>query len=342
MSAALKSAAAELSVLPARRGKTRMKRMQLHSRSRESTSTPLTSPSVSRASPAGMCFDAACQATQDRAFVAAVLFPLAASVAAGAFVWNQPSRSPPPSRSSPPSPSPSSSSSLSDRGSSPPPQPPPPSDSATADGGGQRAVAELFEDPSSGVVFEARPGERPPERDGRGELAYRVASFTPSPVEEGSGGDRVRVEVGDVAARAPRTYVFERRLPQPSRVIAVSLARPAGVVLAESRELPRGGGKAAVVVDQLLAGSPAARRAAAASLDPSLRDSAVLPGDLLRGFTTTNFVFRGAGALLGVAAPSREAVVFGADGQGWKGVLAALGRGSASDGDLTLIVERRE
>ena len=278
-----------------------------------------------------MCFDAACQATQDRAFVAAVLFPLAASVAAGAFVWNQPSRSLPPS-SSPPSP-PSSS----ERGSSSPP-PPPPSDSTTASTEPLR-----FEDPSTGVVFEARPGERPPERDGAGELAYRVASFTPSPVEEGSGGDRVRVEVGDVATarRKARTYVFERRLPQPSRVLAVSLARPAGVVFAESTRLLRGDEKA-VVVEELLAGSPAARRAAAAALNPDLGDAAVLPGDLLRGFTTTNFVFRGAGALLGIAAPSRETVVFGADGQGLAKVAAALKRGSASDGDVTLIVERRE
>ena len=275
-----------------------------------------TSTSVeTNASPAGMCFDAACQATQDRAFVAGVLLPLAAAVAAGAFVWNQPSR--------------------------PPQRPPPSSSSSPVSPAEESAAPDLFEDPSTGTIFEARPGERPPERDRRGELAFRAVSFTPTPLPEGSPGDRVRVEVGEVASRkTPRTYVFERRLPQPSKVIAVSLARPAGVVFAESKIW--GAPEKVVVVDELLAGSPAARRAAAAALDPALSDSAVLPGDLLRGFSTTNFVFRGAGALLGIAPPSRELVVFGADGQGWKAVTAALRRGSVSDGDVTLIVERSE
>lgn len=275
-----------------------------------------------------MCFDAACQATQDRAFVAAVLFPLAASLAAGAYVWNQPSRSVPSSSS------PSTSSS-------------PPDEEGGASGSSTTTTTvttELFEDPSTGVVFEARPGEKPPERDRRGELAFRAVSFTPFPVEEGCEGERVRVEVGPVSSKVPRTYVFEKRLSGPSRIVAVSLARPAGVVFAESKKtrLRVVEKKPAVVVDELLEGSPAARRAAAAALDPSLADAAVLPGDLLRGFTTTNFVFRGAGALLGVAPASREVVIFGADGQGWNAVTAALKRGSASDGDITLIVERRE
>ena len=280
-----------------------------------------------------MCFDAACQATQDKAFVAAVLFPLAASVAAGAFVWNQPTRSIPSSSS---------------RGESLPPSTPPPSSSSSSPPFSTSKTTEFFEDPSTGIIFEARPGEKPPERDRRGELVFRAVSFTPFPVEEDAAGDRVRVEVGEVSKKTPRTYVFERRLQQPSRVIAVSLSRPAGVVFAES-ELWRVGGlgeggkgkTVIVVVDELADSSPAARRAAAA-LNPSLLDSAVLPGDLLRGFTTTNFVFRGAGALLGIAAPSREVVVFGADNQKWKAVTAALQRGSASDGELTLIVERRE
>ena len=330
MTAALKSAV-ELSGLPVRRRKTRSKLIQLLTPLTPSTSSTSSSSTAVSASPAGMCFDAACQATQDRAFVAAVLFPLAASVAAGAYVWNQPSRSVPSSSPSPSSSSlPSSSSPSSDKATT----------TATT-----ATTTELFEDPSTGVVFEARPGEPLPERDRRGELAFRAVSFTPFPVEEGSAGERIRVEVGPIDSKTPRTYVFEKRLPQPSKVVAVSLARPAGVIFAESKERKlRGGEKAAavVVVDELLEGSPAARRAAAAALNPSLRDSAVLPGDLLRGFTTTNFVFRGAGALLGVAAPSREVVVFGADGQGWTAMTAALKRGSVSDGDVTLIVERRE
>ena len=161
MNAVMKSAAAELSGLPARRTKTRPKMTEpLHlkaSRSRESTSSLLLSRrgGAVAASPAGMCFDAACQDTQDHAFVAAVLFPLAASLAAGAFVWNQPSRSLPSGSSSSGSPLPSPSS---DKGSSPPP----PSDSTT------ETTTEPFEDPSTGIVFEPRPGEKPPRETVRG------------------------------------------------------------------------------------------------------------------------------------------------------------------------------
>ena len=49
-----------------------------------------------------------------------------------------------------------------------------------------------------------------PERDRRGELAYRPLSFTQYPVEAGEPGERLRVAVGPVGARVPRTFVFTK------------------------------------------------------------------------------------------------------------------------------------
>ena len=68
---------------------------------------------------------------------------------------------------------------------------------------------KVFEDTSTGVVFEADEG-RAPEVDRKGELAFKAVSYTPWPVEAGAEGERIRVSVGPVNACAPRTYVFPR------------------------------------------------------------------------------------------------------------------------------------
>ena len=68
---------------------------------------------------------------------------------------------------------------------------------------------QVFEDSETGAVFQS--GESvSPERDRKGELAFRAVSYTPWPVEEGAEGDRVRVPVGPVSNTQPRTYVFPR------------------------------------------------------------------------------------------------------------------------------------
>ena len=71
------------------------------------------------------------------------------------------------------------------------------------------ACMQVFEDPDTGVVFET-DADRAPEKDRRGELAFKAVSYTPWPVEQGAAGDRVRVAVGPVSACVPRTYVFPR------------------------------------------------------------------------------------------------------------------------------------
>ena len=44
----------------------------------------------------------------------------------------------------------------------------------------------------------------------QGDLAFRPVSYTPWPVEEDYEGERVRVRVGSVAARQPRTFAFSK------------------------------------------------------------------------------------------------------------------------------------
>ena len=70
-------------------------------------------------------------------------------------------------------------------------------------------MRQVFEDPSTGVVFETDEGKLP-EKDRKGELAFKAVSYTPWPVEAGAEGERVRVLVGPVGACMPRTYVFPR------------------------------------------------------------------------------------------------------------------------------------
>jgi hypothetical protein len=238
-----------------------------------------------------MCFDAACQAAQDRAFVAVVLLPLV-GLAVSIARW------------------------------------------ALAKPG---EAASTFVDPDTGVVFEAGPGEEGPETDAAGRLAYQAVSYTPTPVPVGAPGDRIRISVGPVGRRSARTYVFKRLLTaRPSKILGVSLPRPLGITWAED-EAGR------VVVGGFTEGGEAGRRAAAAALDPvHLAATALAPGDVLRALTATTVVFRGAGALAGWAPGVREVVLFGADGAKWPTVRAALRKGDAADGDVTIIVEREE
>ncbi len=53
-----------------------------------------------------------------------------------------------------------------------------------------------------------------------------------------------------------------------------------------------------------------------AKLNRVLEDSSVMAGDVLRGFTCTNFVYQ-TQALFGAKAPQRTIVLYGADKQKW-------------------------
>ncbi|KAI7845690.1 hypothetical protein COHA_000804 [Chlorella ohadii] len=162
----------------------------------------------------------------------------------------------------------------------------------------------LFEDPKTGILFEAPPGAAP-ERDRKGELAFRPISYTPWPVEEGAEGERVRIEVGPVGSKELRTFVFTKILPQPSQLVVATLERPLGIEFEEAKRTKR------TVISGLTPGGHAEQLVKRGRLNTALLASCPLEGDVLRGCTCTNITWPGGDF------PKREIVVFGADGQSW-------------------------
>jgi hypothetical protein len=58
-------------------------------------------------------------------------------------------------------------------------------------------------------------------------------------VEEGTEGERVRINVGPVTLRGPRTFLFSKALPQPSHLVVTTLERPLGIVFEEDARRKR-------------------------------------------------------------------------------------------------------
>lgn len=197
---------------------------------------------------------------------------------------------------------------------------------------GRRDESEETFESKDGVAFRGRPGVQP-MRDKDGKLAYRAVSYTPWPVEEGTAGKQLRIEVGPVDRKEKETYVFDRVLQKDSELLAVTLPRPMGVVFQEDARANR------VVVADILEGSPAHQRAQVAKMDTRRRQEAVLCGDVLRACTCTNFVYEG-NAIFGAKAPTRTIVMYGADKQKWTKVMGALKKGDKADGGVTLVLER--
>jgi len=56
--------------------------------------------------------------------------------------------------------------------------------------------------------------------------------------------------------------------------------------------------------------------------------------------TATNLTYKTGALLFGAQLPERTIVMYGADGQKWPHVAAALQRGLVADGDVTLVLER--
>ncbi|GAB4813742.1 hypothetical protein N2152v2_000788 [Parachlorella kessleri] len=192
---------------------------------------------------------------------------------------------------------------------------------------------ELFEDSITGTVFEAPEGTQP-ERDRLGELAFRAISYTPWPLEQGAAGDRLRIHVGPPGKTQPRTYVFSKVLPQPSQLVTVQLPRPLGIVFEEDARRKR------AVVAGFVPGGNAEQLVRRFRFDPGLAARAPREGDVLRACTCTNIVYKSGALFFGAQRPERCIVVYGADGQKWPAVMAALQKGLVSDGEVTLVLER--
>jgi hypothetical protein len=168
----------------------------------------------------------------------------------------------------------------------------------------------------------------------QGELAWRAISYTPWPVEEGAEGERVRVLVGAVGERALRTFVFGKKLRQPSALVAVTLKRPMGVLFREDKR------RKCAVVEELAEGSAVAQKARLGSIDRLWSTEAGLPGDVLRACTCTTIAYPTKSLVFGIKPPLRYVVLYGADDQRWEKVATALKRGLAQDGPVTLVLER--
>eukprot|EP00891_Asterochloris_glomerata_P000963 jgi/Astpho2/963/Aster-x0035 len=104
------------------------------------------------------------------------------------------------------------------------------------------------------------------------------------PVQEGVAGERVRIEVGPIKQTAARTFVFDRRLQGPSKLIQVVLPRPMGVIFEEDARHQQ-----AVVVG-FVKGSIAEQKMKVAKMNSSLLDACPKEGDILRACTCTTFV----------------------------------------------------
>ncbi len=78
-----------------------------------------------------------------------------------------------------------------------------------------------------------------------------------------------------------------------------------------------------------------------ASLNRELAKEVLLPGDILRAVTCTNFVYS-TKALWGAIPPERHIVVYCADKMRFSEIALAMRKGEVKDGPVTVVVERRK
>ena len=193
---------------------------------------------------------------------------------------------------------------------------------------------QVFDDERTGNAFLAPEGSEP-ARDRKGKLAYRPYSYTPYPVDASVDDEEVRILVGPVGNLQPQSFMFPHILNSPSEIVVIQLPRPLGLVFEEEEQTGH-----AVIVD-IIKGSHAAKLCQRASLDPSLEYSAPKEGDVLRAITCTNIVYQTGALLFGAQKPQRSIILFGADGQKWASISAALRKGLYEDGNVTVVLERQ-
>ena len=105
------------------------------------------------------------------------------------------------------------------------------------------------------------------------------------------------------------------------------------------RSAPQDRRRGNVFVADIVEGTNAERFCRVAQLN----QNAEVPqkGDVLRGCTSTNIVYKNFAALsFGSVKPQRTIVMYGADEQAWPNVMLALSKGVVADGDVTLVFER--
>ena len=172
-------------------------------------------------------------------------------------------------------------------------------------------------------------------RDKRGEIVYRAIGYTPWLTEQGPEDECIRIETGTVGKLKPQSYLFDKKLAPPSKLLTVTLPRPLGIIFEEDYAHKR------AVVAEIVEGSNADQLAKRSALGPSGDDNSPRVGDVLRACTTTNIVYKPAALAFGAQIPERAIVLFGADNERWSRVAVALKRGLKADGPVTLVLERQ-
>ena len=161
---------------------------------------------------------------------------------------------------------------------------------------------------------------------------FKVSSYRTWPATSEDEGETVRISVGRVDQQTKQKYVFEKVLPQPSKLIVVTFSRPAGLVFSENSASTQ------VLVSEVVKGSQAGQKFRLAQFDKTRLQECAVPGDVLRAVTATAVVSVGKWAF--GQRLERHVVLFGADGQRWPKIAGALKQGLAQDGSVTFVLER--
>ncbi|XP_024391977.1 uncharacterized protein [Physcomitrium patens] len=156
---------------------------------------------------------------------------------------------------------------------------------------------------------------------------------------------KVKIKVGPLSSLQERVYRFQKIFGSSSRLVVITLPKPLGIVFVES-PLVDAYGKNRVMVGELVVGGNADRASRVAQLfdgrknvasNTPILNGGVMPGDILRATTTVGVTVD----FFGIRRPQRVMDLFVADGRPWHLITRALNASFVADGELTLVLERR-
>ncbi|GAB5369302.1 hypothetical protein AAMO2058_001393400 [Amorphochlora amoebiformis] len=180
------------------------------------------------------------------------------------------------------------------------------------------------------------PGERDVVRRkviGRTPRGYSLFEALVDEDDDKSSWTRVSAEVGIVGERSLETFYISKLL-KDSNLITVSLPRPAGITFSPDS-------KGFVRVVEIDKNTASGQLSALSRLGVKKGVGAAMIGDILRAVTTTTLDVPVTASLTGeLSGVKRRVVLFGVDQEPWSRVSTALAKGSVSDGDLVMVLER--
>ena len=216
---------------------------------------------------------------------------------------------------------------------------PGPSGPGRAAGGRLRSGPRARSERAQAAPASPAPAPRPPQEEEEEEEATTLSpvgySYIPVPdARVTARWCRVKVPVGEVGELRSEAFCLQPKLPAPSSWVVVTMDRPLGVLFTpDTRGLVR--------VDGFYEGTSADLEAKKAQLDPSVRPSTMLKGDVLHAFSTAKLRMPARAGLTGDLTGSLRTVEFyGIQDQPWGTVAEAMRKGEAGDGTMTLVLER--